>query len=84
MTNLTINGLNIIGYDLFHDSESFLDGLTSQEILSLEGGFYFTFYGFGFNSKFGSYNDYYGYGGYGSYGSFSGYGGYGFGHNYFF
>ncbi|MBE9008112.1 hypothetical protein IQ259_24390 [Fortiea sp. LEGE XX443] len=87
MTNVAINELNTIGYDLFHDSESFLDQLTSQEMLSLEGGFFSASYGSGyFNSKFGSHNGYYGYGGYGSYGSgsgsgsVSGYGGYGFGH----
>jgi hypothetical protein len=77
--NIAINQLNVLGYELFDDSESFLNELNSQEIQSLQGGFFSSF-GFGFNSKFGSYNDYYSYG---SYGGYSGYSGYGFGHNYY-
>ncbi|MBU7584635.1 MAG: hypothetical protein KAF91_17280 [Nostoc sp. TH1S01] len=72
MANITINGLNILGYELFDDSESFLDKLTSQEILSLEGGFYSTSSGFSA-----------GYGGFGGFGSYGSYGGYGFGYNAF-
>ncbi|ALF53040.1 hypothetical protein ACX27_09580 [Nostoc piscinale CENA21] len=78
MTNITINQLNILGYELFNDSESFLDGLNSKEILSLEGGFYSTPSGLSAGySGFGSY------GGFGGFGTYGGYGGYGFGYNSF-
>ncbi|MBW4643871.1 MAG: hypothetical protein KME23_12925 [Goleter apudmare HA4340-LM2] len=67
MANVAINELEIIGYKLFHDSESFLDELTSQEIASLQGGFGYSGYG-GYGSHSGGYG----------YGSVSGYsGGYG-------
>ncbi|MEB3182490.1 MAG: hypothetical protein VKL59_26155 [Nostocaceae cyanobacterium] len=70
MANVAINELNVIGSALFHDFESFLDELTSQETAFLEGGFGFS----GFGGFSGSYS-----GGYS--GSYSGgYGGYGFGH----
>jgi len=80
MSNIEINEIDIIGYGLFHDSESFLDELTYQEVPSLAGGWFGSWFGPGFfNSKFGSHNDYFGYGGYGygGYGSHSGYSGYG-------
>lgn len=79
MTNVAINELNVIGYDLFHDSENFLDELVSEETQVLGGGFYNkwtggagvytywtggTLYAYPFNSKFGSFAGYGGYGGY--------------------
>ncbi|MFN6518071.1 MAG: hypothetical protein RMY29_026780 [Nostoc sp. CreGUA01] len=82
MTNVAINELNVMGYDLFNDSENFFNELTSEETQLLEGGFYniwtggaavYTYWNGGilfrypFNSKFGSFASYGGYSGYDGY-----------------
>ncbi|QLE56040.1 hypothetical protein [Nostoc sp. TCL26-01] len=74
MANITIDTLYQTGYDLFHDSESFIDQLESQEHQVITGGYYSNFYGFnsfsggGFSGSYGSYNAFSG--------GYSGYGGY--------
>jgi hypothetical protein len=39
MTSIQISELHPIGFELFHDDESFLDNLTDDEIRSITGGF---------------------------------------------
>ncbi|WP_193196245.1 hypothetical protein [Nostoc sp. MG11] len=45
MANVKISELQSAGYDLFRDSESFLDELATQEMQTIEGGKYFGSYG---------------------------------------
>ncbi|KYC38059.1 hypothetical protein WA1_37530 [Scytonema hofmannii PCC 7110] len=38
MASIEINNLRPVGYDLFHDSESFINELSDREMWGLEGG----------------------------------------------
>lgn len=44
MANIAISDLRPVGANLFQDSESFLNDITSEEMTNLSGGFFFSFY----------------------------------------
>jgi hypothetical protein len=82
MANIKIDELYATGYDLFQDSESFLNELTNPTIDVIAGG------GFSGGFGFGSYSASYSQGSYNSFprsyysggSGYGGYGGYAYGH----
>lgn len=78
MADINISELYPAGYDLFYDSESFLNELATQERQMVEGGFGFSG-SFGFSGGFGNSGGFSNSGGFG-YSKGFGYGG-GFGHS---
>ncbi|MBD2387184.1 hypothetical protein [Cylindrospermum sp. FACHB-282] len=53
MANITISELRPAGYDLLHDSESFLNELAAQEIQNVVGGHSYSASKFGYGSHSG-------------------------------
>jgi hypothetical protein len=40
MANIQISEINLVGYDLLHDSESFLNELATEDMINVVGGHY--------------------------------------------